>query len=316
MGKNRVLDRIDGAGHIEGGGGVGGAGHIEGGGGGLPKPVGADQIPPATGPERGRDVRVAVLDTKLYPHADLAGRYNTDGPKALLRDPAGVPYHAGHATFVAGLITQRASRAVMDVHNALDNEAEATAWEVARKMVEFADAEVAVLNMSMGCFTDDGQPPLLFERAVKLLTPDVVIVAAAGNHGAGDSHYNVTPKTPFWPAALDDVVAVGAHDSTGERAAFSPDTPWITLSAPGVDVASTFLQGKIEVPVEGDTTALRGYDGYASWSGTSFSAAIVTGEIAAGTVPGERSAREALHDLLQQTPGHGGADVWAYDHRE
>jgi len=316
MGKNRLLDRIDGAGHIDGGGGVGGAGHIDGGGGGLPVPAEAGDVAPGAGLDRGRDVRVAVLDTKIFPHPDLAGRFNTDGPEALLRDAAGVPYHAGHATFVAGLIKQRASRAVMNIHNALDNEAEATAWDVARKMVEFADDGVGVLNLSMGCFTDDGQPPLLFARAVELLTPDIVIVAAAGNHGAGDSIYQVTPKTPFWPAALDDVVAVGAHDGDGRRAAFSPATPWVTLSAPGVDVVSTFLSGKVTVPSGAGSTELRSYDGYASWSGTSFSAAIVSGEIAAGTIPGERAPREALNDLLQQAPGQPGADVWAYDHRE
>jgi membrane-anchored mycosin MYCP len=320
LGKNRLLDRIDGAGHVDGGGvdggGVAAAGHVDGGGGGLPEPEKADALPPAVGPERGRDVHVAVLDTRIYPHADLAGRYETEGPEALLRDPDGVPYHAGHATFVAGVITLRASRVVIDVHNALDNNSEATAWDVARKMVEFADAGVGVLNLSMGCFTDDGQPPLLFKRAVELLAPDVVIVAAAGNHGAGDSTYNVGPRTPFWPAALDDVVAVGAHDRDGQRATFSPDTPWVTLSAPGVDMVSTFLKGDLVVPTDTGGTTRREYGGYASWSGTSFAAAVVTGEIAAGTIPGRRGPHEALGDLLNQSRGQPGVDIWAYDHRK
>lgn len=47
----------------------------------------------------------------------------------------------------------------------------------------------------------------------------------------------------------------------------------------------------------------------------SFAAAAVTGEIAAGTVPGEREPREALNDLLSQAPHQPGADIWAYDHR-
>jgi membrane-anchored mycosin MYCP len=326
VGKNRLLDRIDGAGHVDGGGidgvahadggGVSGAGHVDGGGGGLPEPAKGDEVPPALDPKRGRGVRVAELDTRIYPHVDLAGRYETEGPETLLRDPDGVPYHAGHATFVAGLITQRAPRVVIDVHNALNDNSEATAWDVARKMVEFADAGAGVLNLSMGCFTDDGQPPLLFQRAVDLLTPDVVIIAAAGNHGAGDSTYNVGPRMPFWPAALDDVVAVGAHDSDGRRATFSPDTPWVTLSARGVDVVSTFLKGDLVVPTEAGATTRREYGGYASWSGTSFAAALVTGEIAARTIPGQYGPRQALNDLLKQSQGQPGVDIWAYDHQK
>jgi subtilisin family serine protease len=207
----------------------------------------------------------------------------------------------------------------LEVLNVLDNKlAAATAWDVAVRMAAFADSDVNVINLSLGCYTDDGDAPLLLKRAVELLTPQTIVVAAAGNHGAGVSAAGeVTPRTPFWPAALDDVVAVGAHDSDGQRAAFSPDTPWITLSAPGVDVASTYLRGAVEIPLEGSTdgaTELQDFGGYAIWSGTSFAAAAVSGKIAAGTVPGRRTAREALDDLMNQSPTDPGVDVWAYDH--
>jgi hypothetical protein len=45
------------------------------------------------------------------------------------------------------------------------------------------------------------------------------------------------------------------------------------------------------------------FDGKAEWEGNSFAAAVVTGEIAAGTLPGRRSARQALEDLLRREPG-------------
>jgi hypothetical protein len=343
IGKNRLLERIDGAsgyvggGDAEGASGYVGGGHAEGvadretgsgsvdtesgyvggGGGGLPTKATAADIPKSHTGKGGRSVRVAILDTRLYPHPDLAGRYITEDRDTLLPDPNGVLYHAGHATFVAGLVIQRAPQVVLDVHNALNDKGEATAWDVARKMVEFADAGVSILNLSLGCFTVDGAPPLLFQRAVELLTPEVVIIAAAGNHGDGNVPYNVGPKTPFWPAALDDVVAVGAHDSsTGQRAPFSPDAPWVTLSAPGVNVASTYLRGKVEVeaPDKKGKPSCHEYGGYARWSGTSFAAAAVTGDIAANTQPHPSGSREALAKLRDQS--RPGVDIWAYDHSE
>ena len=321
MGKNRLLQRIDGvSGYVGGGGGIDGAsGYVGGGGGGLPTAADASALPPPTAGNAGRDVHVAILDTRLFPHPDLAGRYYTESSDALLDEKDEFPYHAGHSTFVAGLVTQSAPMVELEILNVLDNQlAAATAWDVAVRMAAFADSDVNVLNLSLGCFTDDGDAPLLLKRAVELLTPQTIVVAAAGNHGGGVSAAgDVMPQTPFWPAALDDVVAVGAHDSARQRAAFSPDTPWITLSAPGVDVASTYLRGAVEMPREGSSdgsTELQDFGGYATWSGTSFAAAAVSGKIAAGTVPGRRAAREALSDLLSQSPTDPGVDVWAYDH--
>jgi membrane-anchored mycosin MYCP len=304
MGKNRLLDRVDGAGHIDGGGvdniagGVAGAGHIDGGGGGLPEQARKDEFKLAKEKDLGRRVKVAVLDTRIYRHPALDGRLEIDGRNERLANADGVPYSAGHATFVAGLIIQRAPHVILEVHNALNDQGQATAWDVACKMVDLAHTGVHVLNLSMGCFTDDGAPPLLFKRAVEVLAPGMVIVAAAGNHGGGGSSYDVTPKTPFWPAALDDVVAVGALTRNGKRAEFSPNTPWVTLSAPGVGVVSTFLDGDVKIPAARGGFELRPYNGFAKWSGTSFAAATITGKIAAGTIPGERGPGNALNDLL------------------
>jgi membrane-anchored mycosin MYCP len=327
IGKNRLLERIDGAGYIGGGGvdgtgyigggAVDGAGYIGGGGGGVPTPCDAADLPESQAGERGRDVKVAILDTRLYPHPDLAGRFYTKDQDALLRQSDKLPYHSGHATFLAGLITQRAPLVELEIHNVLSDErAAATAWDVATRIARFAGSDVGVLNLSLGCYTDDGAAPLLLARAVELLTPGVVIVAAAGNHGSGKSPSGrLTARTPFWPAALDDVVAVGAHDADGERAAFSPVAPWITLSAPGVDVKSTYLAGEVLVPGADGETVERAFGGYASWSGTSFAAATVSGELAARTGASVRSPREALDHLLGQSAAQAGTDIWAYDQR-
>jgi len=294
--------------------------HISGGGVGPPKPAEGRPEPPAgVSPSAGTGVRVAVLDTMLYQHPDLAGGYLAEkeclfGPGQPEPGPPW-PYWLGHATFVSGLIRRYAPAAALDVRRVLDDQATATAWDVACRMVELRDAGVQVINLSLGCHTADGAPPLVLSRAVELLAPDVVIVAAAGNHGnSGPTEHwpHLTPKTPLFPAALPSVVAVGAHDRFAVPTKFSPKVPWLTFTAPGVDVVSTYLEGEVQVKFPehdheteaahhpGEPAPPEPFDGFASWSGTSLSSAIVTGILASLADPGCRGGWVALRRLEEQ----------------
>jgi subtilisin family serine protease len=175
-------------------------------------------------------------------------------------------------------------------------------------MAEFADTSVDILNLSFGCYTDDGQPPLVLAKAVSLLSPKILLVAAAGNHGnieqlwaAGDPlaapwTANLTNKTPVWPAAFAQVTAVGATDGQGKPAAFSPEVPWVDVTAQGVDVESTYLDGQVSLSQPGGNQ-IETFYGYARWQGTSFAAATVSGAVAAKIGPG-RDAHQALEALL------------------
>ncbi len=51
------------------------------------------------------------------------------------------------------------------------------------------------------------------------------------------------------------------------------------------------------------------FPGTAIWGGCSFAAGVVSGAIAAGTVPGRRSARQALEDLLHPDPAKPGGPI-------
>jgi subtilisin family serine protease len=121
-----------------------------------------------------------------------------------------------------------------------------------------------VIIMSLGTYTDDDTPPPLSAFIDKYVTPATVLVAAAGNEGS---------CRPYYPAALPDVVAVGALDSAG-RAWFSNFGPWVDACAPGVDVVSTYFSF-VESTGPGRT-----YEGWAAWSGTSFSAPKIAAAIA------------------------------------
>jgi hypothetical protein len=278
-----------------------------------------DPIPRfAPGSPGNRLVRVGVLDTRLFRHPALAGMYDADSA-SVFESTTGLFGTAGHATFIAGLILQRAPGVRLDVRAVLsDDNATAKSWDVAKKMVEFSNVDI--LNMSFGCATHDGKPPLALARAIDLLTPKVVLVAAAGNYGefadsnVTSNHTGPTATTPQWPAAFADVVAVGAH---GQQAGFSPKVPWVDCLAPGVAVTSTFLPHTVKIRWrdENDTLHVEDKDfgaGYAKWSGTSFAAANVAGAIAARMAAGNTNAHGAL-DALLVSEGRTRNDIFHFE---
>ena len=64
---------------------------------------------------------------------------------------------------------------------------------------------------------------------------------------------------------------------------------------PGVDLVSTYLPKALV----GNPPESTPFDGFAKWKGTSFSAALISGVIAARTKPGGVTSREAAEDILQ-----------------
>jgi len=253
--------------------------------GGLPRPDG----------DRGRGANVAVCDTGLWAHPSLAGAYLA-APKAMLPPepgPAGLPFTAGHATFVTGTILRNAPGAAITVHATLDEHAKGTSWQLANDLVDLAARGADIINISAGFFTGDDEPALAMTSALRLVGPQTVIVAAAGNHGGAKDK----PRRPLWPAAHDEVVAVGALTAMGTPAPFSTGGPWVQLLAPGVNVVSDYFDDAVTVtdPYSGET---RRYHGVAAWSGTSFAAAWVSGLLAGRIRPGRVGARDALHQLI------------------
>jgi hypothetical protein len=271
-------------------------------------------------------VRVGVLDTGVFPNPALEGRYVTAD-----FIPATTPFEAwqGHATFVAGRILKAAPAVDLDIHRVLRNDdGRASSWEVAQGMSSFLDSGVQILNMSLGGPTADGSPPLILQRAADVLSGQMLLVAGAGNHGKVEPLVEEptdkllatvprSPKSPLWPAALSNVVAVGATDDKDELADFTPhDVPWLDLVAPGVNLPSTFLSGEVQARVAKDENRkyvstriqnLGTFTGAARWSGTSFAAANATGEIARLMLDDEGglTPQGALKAILERPAGPG-----------
>jgi hypothetical protein len=295
--------------------------HVNGGGNGEPKPTDAALSGPVCrrrpNPHRGRGVRVGLLDTRIFPDPGLAGHYLT-GPRDVLKSSYERPFTMfdGHCTFVSSCVLQQAPAAELVVRRVLNKNGEGWAWEAATAMAEVAQLGLDVVNLSFGEFlTDDNTAPMVLEAAVKRFSPETVVVAAAGNNGDVKEltdelvHEGVKTNSASYPAALPDVVGVGALDGRGRRAAFTPHpAPWIALLATGVDLVGAYVQGKVTVErrdKDGNVIDKKNvsFPGKAIWEGCSFAAGVVSGEIAARTIPGRRSARQALNELLHPGPG-------------
>jgi membrane-anchored mycosin MYCP len=329
IGKNRVVEPVKGLPYV-GGGGEGdpyldvrdprstprASGGLSA---GAPGPAAAPPVWPQRASSPGEGVHVGVLDTRLYPNPWLDGGYfaaEDDLLKVAAPGSEPRPATAGHATFVAGLILHGAPGAELIIRPVLNEQAYGTAWGVAKHMASFIGSGVDILNLSFGCFTDDGEPPLVLARAVSLLSAEILLVAAAGNHGNVDElrakgtlvdaswAKGLHSNTPMWPAAFSEVTAVGATDGDN-LAPFSPIAPWVDVTMPGVDVESTYLTGEVKLESsspQGSTTATFS-EGFAYWDGTSFAAAAVTGAVAAKIRPGHHDARQALTSILASPEG-------------
>src|SRR3954453_23975335 len=314
MGKNRILTGVQFKPYTNAGG--------------FTRPTRPDTIPPESSaePRSGRRVRVGILDTRLDPHTRLGGRYLTD-PDALTRPVPGQEREGGegHATFIAGIVLSLAPTADLDVRTALAPGKSPTdgwtlpLWTLAQRLADYRDSGVQVLNLSLGCSTADGQPPMVLERAIAELTPTMVVVAAAGNHGTdeldeADRKDQAMPEraAPLFPAALDGVLAVGAVDAAGNYAPFNPidgtdenrPAPWIDVFAPGVELVRTSLDETgdqlVQVPTHGKPVEYEtvSFEGYANWSGTSFASAYVTGLVAARIAEG-KTPQQAVQAVRQ-----------------
>lgn len=300
IGKNRGIDTLSGAPEI-GPGGVGDPQPAET---ALPSRLPQPSQPPSE--QAGLGVLVGQIDGPIYPHPWLAGGY-VAAPADMVPDGNGYQANQGHATSVASCILALAPAAQIHLRRVLSEETgTGDAWTAATQMAELADAGCDVVNVSVGqCFCDDGRPPLVLDTAVRLLSARSIIIAAAGNQGnvqqgSCQAMPGLAPSSVYYPAGCEDAIAVGALDQHGKVAEFTPqDAPYIRLMASGTGVTVAYLDGQVTIQHYCDgTNRPYKFPGWAIVDGTSYAAAVVTGEIARRTIPGQVTAREALDQLL------------------
>jgi hypothetical protein len=236
---------------------------------------------------------VGVCDTGIWRDAGsahplwLLGSYavQADDEDGLYAYADVLDTEGGHGTFVAGVVRQAAPGVGFDPETAL-SPAGVGDEEMLVGAIDRLHPRVSVINLSLGCYTQDDLAPLPVANRIAALQ-GVVVVAAAGNAAS-------TRKS--WPAALPNVIAVGAAEAGQKgvaRAPYSNFGTWVDAGAGG-DRVSTYVDGQLALPgLPPDA-----FKAYARWVGTSFAAPHVAGRIAATMTANRCGAPLAAQILL------------------
>jgi subtilisin family serine protease len=262
-----------------------------------PAPIDSVPTPPAERTGQ-REATVAILDTGIAEHPWFVNRkwFAACDDVREIPDTNGddrLDSIAGHGTFIAGVILQQAPETTLVVDRIVEFDGVSDELALARSLAAFAShverrgGPVDVVSLSLGCFTHDDKPSPILEHAINSVRHNTVIVACAGN---------ANTDRPFWPAAMKRVIAVGSLDTDGhDRAPFSNYGWWVDACTMGDKVVSSFFTFDGLGP-EGNEN----FNGYATWSGTSFAAPRVAGAIAARIAKHGISAPHAAADLLNE----------------
>jgi subtilase family protein len=220
---------------------------------------------------------------------------------------------AGHGTFIAGLVRQKCPDARLLAVRVLRGdtvvpeadllEALNLLWLRQKRAIarRRPDELVDVVTMSLGYYhesaSDAAFDPLLLAPLRGLAALGVVVVVSAGNDAT---------LRPMYPAAFAPhrgglvprvlaeevpVVAVGATNPDRSVAMFSNEGPWVRAHRPGAALVSTLppfdasrgptLERRQPGRTRRSTIDPDDYSsGFGIWSGTSFAAPILAGEIA------------------------------------
>jgi subtilisin family serine protease len=236
----------------------------------------------------GAGVKVLVIDTAYVESPPLKPVIHAVPFAPLVG--AELPRAAGHGTFVTGQILRVAPGAtIVGPSGTLDNEGMTNDYELAKALDASLPEQPHLVNLSLGGYTrDDRLPGILKDALGRLKAGGAVIIAAAGNNDAART---------WFPAGEDPLaVAVGAVVRVGSswaRAAYSNFGPWVDFVAPGLVNGPFLTWGGQPQP----------YDGWAGWSGTSFSAPLVTGAVAAlMTMQETKDPAAAVRKLWDNSP--------------
>lgn len=248
-------------------------------------PVGGDLLKllglDAANNSRGAGVTIAILDGGAAPGPAFGTRLT------YLDVGYGVTGYgddAAHATAVAALAggasadvpgVAPAARLLSIKVTGADGLADS--FSVAAGVMAAIEAGAKVINISLGSY---GDSPVLAAAIEQAVAAGIAVVASSGNDQA---------NRIAWPAAYAGVVSVGATDAQGRQAVFSNSGDGLQLTAPGYAIATVGV---------GDTRV--------SFSGTSASAPVVSGAIAALLSTDPSLTPLAAADLLATYGNDGG----------
>lgn len=215
-----------------------------------------------------RPVRVGMLDTEVMPTAWLRDVTLANKP-FMAESPAAasdLPAHPAHGTAIASLI----ARVAPSIHlfnavvmSAKGEQTVTTSYRLIQGVDWLLEQRVQIINMSLSGRYDKNIAMTIAE----LMQRDVLLTAAAGNHGSS--------APPAYPAAYASshtgMLAVTAIDIEGHLYSQANHGTYISVAAPGVNIWVPLAPPAPHVPLG---VAAR----YVS--GTSYASAYAAGAVA------------------------------------
>jgi hypothetical protein len=163
----------------------------------------------------------------------------------------------GHGTMVSGLIHLVAPKATLLSVRTFAADGTSTISQIVAGIYWAIDHNADVINMS---FSTKQNSPALQKALNDANSKGIILVSSAGNDGSA---------VMVWPAALPNVIGVGATNNANVRSLFSNYGTDATLAAPGEALVTTYPS---------TNNGLKQH--YAEVWGTSFSAPLVSGTAA------------------------------------
>ncbi|MDQ3946786.1 MAG: S8 family serine peptidase [Actinomycetota bacterium] len=245
------------------------------------------------------DVVVAVVDTGVDAgHEDLAGIV-LPGWDFVTDTPGGGSDPYGHGTHVAGIVAAATGNGrgvagaapgvrILPVR-VLGDDGYGWTSDIASGIRWAADHGADVINLSLGGTSGASIYRAAVDYAVN--TRGAVVLAAAGNE-----YLEGNPTS--YPAADRDAVAVGASNSTRQRASFSNTGTYVDLAAPGTSIIAPCPTA---ASICGDPS------GYRRLSGTSMATPYAAAAAALLRAAAPESTPAQIRTWLESTATDAGA---------
>lgn len=229
----------------------------------------------------GQGVKIAILDTGVVPHPAYGNVKNV----FIVPGLENYADWNGHGTAAASLILGNSTTvpgaapgATLTSWRVADDSGSSDSWKIAQAIIQAADAGNQIISISMGSY---GDSVMLRDAVLYAQSKNAVIIASSGNDGLTQSAY---------PAGYPNVIAAVAVDAQNNHLLFSNQATDSALSAPGWGVTAAYPGERVT-----------------SFSGTSASAPILAGTIAAVMSSKGLTAQQALTAIYQMTNETGPA---------
>jgi subtilisin family serine protease len=228
---------------------------------------------------------------------------------------------SGHGTFIAGLIRQRCPDATILAVRVMASDGAVAESQLLAALTRLANAQdaaqsagdatelVDVVSLSLGYYHEQPEDvtfdPQLLGPIRRLSECGVAVVVSAGNDSTARPMYPAAfspyagGQLPAYEQDCVPVISVGALNPDRTIALFSNAGPWVSCHRPGAALVSTFPISfdaseqalyRVDLAGEGIRSTIdpdNFHSGFGTWSGTSFAAPVLAGELAQCLLDGD-----------------------------